>query len=56
MSVSTAEEAATFLAAIADDRLAALWVLALHTGLRRVRSDRRFEADQPVSASRSRSA
>ena len=35
MRVWTADEAATFLAAVADDRLAALWILALHTGLRR---------------------
>ncbi len=35
MRVWTAEEAATFLASVADDRLAALWILALHTGLRR---------------------
>ena len=33
--VWSAEEAARFLTAVADDRLAALWVLALHTGLRR---------------------
>jgi integrase len=35
MRVWTAEEATTFLASVADDRLAALWTLALHTGLRR---------------------
>jgi integrase len=35
MTVWTAEEAETFLRAIANDRLAALWILALHTGLRR---------------------
>ena len=35
MSVWTAEEASTFLDAVAHDRLAALWTIALHTGLRR---------------------
>jgi integrase len=35
MSVWTAEEASTFLDTVADDRLAALWTVALHTGLRR---------------------
>jgi integrase len=35
MSVWTAEEAGTFLTTVADDRLAALWTVALHTGLRR---------------------
>jgi integrase len=35
MRVWTAEEATMFLASVADDRLAALWILALHTGLRR---------------------
>jgi integrase len=35
MTVWTAEEAARFLRAVADDRLGALWAVALHTGLRR---------------------
>jgi integrase len=35
MSVWTAEEGGRFLRSVADDRLAALWTLALHTGLRR---------------------
>lgn len=35
MTVWTAEEAVGFLDAVAEDRLAALWTLALHTGLRR---------------------
>ncbi|MDX2381042.1 MAG: site-specific integrase [Acidimicrobiia bacterium] len=35
MTVWTAEEATRFLDAVAEDRLVALWTLALHTGLRR---------------------
>jgi integrase len=35
LTVWTAEEAATFLQHVAEERLAALWVLALHTGMRR---------------------
>jgi integrase len=35
LTVWTAEEAATFLQHVAQERLAALWVLALHTGMRR---------------------
>ena len=35
MQVWSVEEAARFLAAVAGARLSALWVLALHTGLRR---------------------
>ncbi len=35
MKVWTAEDAKRFLDALADDRLVALWTLALHTGLRR---------------------
>ena len=35
MKVWTAEDARRFLDALADDRLVALWTLALHTGLRR---------------------
>ena len=35
MTVWTAEEARRFLDAMADDRLIALWTVALHTGLRR---------------------
>lgn len=35
MTVWSAEESARFLTAIAEDRLAAVWTVALHTGLRR---------------------
>lgn len=35
MNVWTAAEASGFLDAVSDDRLVALWTLALHTGLRR---------------------
>ena len=35
MNVWTAVEASRFLDAVTDDRLAAVWTLALHTGLRR---------------------
>ncbi len=35
MTVWTSDEARRFLDAVADDRLVALWTLALHTGLRR---------------------
>ncbi len=35
LRVWTAEEARQFLDAVADDRLVALWTLALHTGMRR---------------------
>lgn len=35
MTVWSADEARRFLDAVADDRLVALWTLALHTGLRR---------------------
>jgi len=35
MSVWTSEQAGRFLDSLVDDRLRALWVLALHTGMRR---------------------
>jgi integrase len=35
MTVWTAEQASRFLRAVADDRMGALWAVALHTGLRR---------------------
>ena len=35
LTVWTSDEAATFLRHVSDDRLAALWILALHTGMRR---------------------
>jgi integrase len=35
LMVWTSDEAATFLRHVANDRLSALWILALHTGMRR---------------------
>ena len=35
LTVWTSDEAATFLRQVSEDRLAALWVVALHTGMRR---------------------
>jgi integrase len=35
MTVWTAEQASRFLRSVADDRLGALWAVALYTGLRR---------------------